>query len=160
MNNIFWLRDGILAGRSGPNRDCWDLQAIKAAGFSAILSVNNAEGVDQSTIDDLKMAYLNVPLPANIPPERDDGKHCLIGLPKALGFIQKYIASGPVLVHCRSGKDRTGMVLAAYLIQFEGYTVRQSIDAVLAVRPIAFSAEGWMALGLNVLQHFYKQHNK
>lgn len=59
--------------------------------------------------------------------------------------------NGPVLVHCRSGKDRTGMVLAAYLIEIEGYGVKRAMEEVLAVRPIAFSAEGWMEFGLEVL---------
>jgi hypothetical protein len=43
------------------------------------------------------------------------------------------------------------MVLAAYLIEIEGYDVKQAMEEVLAIRPIAFSAEGWMEFGLEVL---------
>jgi len=64
---------------------------------------------------------------------------------------------GPVLIHCRSGKDRTGMVLAAYLIEFEGYDVEKAMEEVIAVRPIAFSAEGWMEFALEVLNLYQAQ---
>ncbi len=64
------------------------------------------------------------------------------------------MTNGPVLVHCRSGKDRTGMVLAAYLIEFEGCNEKEAMEKVTAVRPIAFSAAGWMEFGLEVLGLF------
>ena len=46
------------------------------------------------------------------------------------------------------------MVMAAYLIEFEEYDVKESMEEVMAVRPIAFSAEGWMEFGLDVLNHY------
>jgi len=62
-------------------------------------------------------------------------------------------------VHCRSGKDRTSMVLAAYLIKFEDYDVGSAIDKLLAVRQIAFSVEGWLEFAYDVLSH-YQTHNR
>ena len=50
------------------------------------------------------------------------------------------------------------MVMAAYLIQFEGFEVEKAMQEVIAVRPIAFSAEGWMAFGREVLQRFSESH--
>ena len=67
--------------------------------------------------------------------------------------------NGPILVHCRSGKDRTGMALAAYLIAFKNDETKVSMDKVLKVRPIAFSAQGWMDIVFDVLSH-YETHNK
>ena len=49
--------------------------------------------------------------------------------------------------------------MAAYLIKFEGYNAKEAMDEVISVRPIAFSAEGWMDFGLDVLKH-YQTHNK
>ncbi len=74
-------------------------------------------------------------------------------------FIRENMMNGPVLIHCRSGKDRTGMVLAAYLIEFEGCSEKEAMEKVTAVRPIAFSAEGWKEFGLEVLSLF-KTHSQ
>ena len=49
MQHLFWLVEGKVAGRSGPNKDPWDLQALKEAGIGAILSVNGGEGCEPST---------------------------------------------------------------------------------------------------------------
>ena len=51
------------------------------------------------------------------------------------------------------------MIMAAYLIEFEGYNAKEAMDKVIAVRPIAFSAEGWIEFGLDVLS-LYQTHNK
>ena len=159
MKHIFWLREGKIAGRSGPNSEIWDLNEIKASGFTSILSVNNGEAVRESMLSNLEIAYSNIPMSSNAPIRDGDKEECLDNLPKAMEFIRKNIKNGPVLIHCRSGKDRTGMVLAAYLIEFEGYEVIEAMNKVISVRPIAFSAEGWFEFGLEVLS-LYKTHNK
>ncbi|HGS4624602.1 TPA: phosphatase, partial [Vibrio cholerae] len=45
--------------------------------------------------------------------------------------------------HCKSGKDRTGLALAAYLLKSKGFGVEESMSAVKDVRDIAFSAPDW-----------------
>ena len=37
----------------------------------------------------------------------------------------------PVLVHCRHGSDRTGMMVAIYRIVVEGWTKAQAIDEMV-----------------------------
>ncbi len=159
MNQVFWLREGIIAGRSGPNRDPWDLSEIKANGFAAILSVNNGDAVHEALIAELGIEYANIPMSNNAPARTGDKEICLQNLPRAMAFIRKHKRNGPVLVHCRSGKDRTGMVLAAYLMEFEAYRARQAMQQVLEVRPIAFTAEGWMEFALTVLSHYEPDDN-
>ena len=44
MQHLFWLGEGKSAGRSGPNKDPWDLAELKASGIRAVLSVNGGEG--------------------------------------------------------------------------------------------------------------------
>ena len=158
MEHVFWLRKGKIAGRSGPNTIMWDLDELKASGIAAILSVNNGEAVHESILSNLGIAYSNIPMSSNAPAKDGDKELCLENIPKAMNFIRDNLLIGPVLIHCRSGKDRTGMVMAAYLIEFEGYNPREAMDKVIAVRPIAFSAEGWMEFGLDVLS-LYKSHN-
>ncbi len=151
MQHIFWLEAGKIAGRSGPNTNAWDLDEIKAGGISAILSVNNGDAVHESLLASQGLAYANIPMSSNAPVREGDKEICLRNIPRAMDFIHENLANGPVLIHCRSGKDRTGMVMAAYLIEFEGYNASEAMDKVIEVRPIAFSAEGWMDFGLEVL---------
>ena len=151
LQHIFWLERGKIAGRSGPNTDAWDLDEIKAGGISAILSVNNGDAVHESLLAELGLAYANIPMSSNAPVREGDKEFCLQNLPRAMDFIHQNLASGPVLIHCRSGKDRTGMVMAAYLIDYEGYEAIGAMDKVIEVRPIAFTAEGWMDFALEVL---------
>ncbi len=159
MEHVFWLRKGKIAGRSGPNSNIWDLNEIEASGIASILSVNNGEAVHESMLSNLGMTYSNIPMSSNAPARDGDKELCLNNLPKALEFIRENLINGPVLIHCRSGKDRTGMVMAAYLIEFERYNVKKAMEEVIAVRPIAFSAEGWKEFGLEVLS-LYKTHNQ
>jgi protein-tyrosine phosphatase len=56
-----------------------------------------------------------------------------------------------VLVHCRSGKDRTGLFLSYYLCVIEGLTPSEAVREVRRVRPIALSAEGWESFSYRVL---------
>ena len=119
MEHVFWLRKGKIAGRSGPNTNMWDLHEIKSSGIGSILSVNNGEAVHESMLSSLGIAYSNIPMSSNAPAREGDKELCLENLPRAMEFIRENLKNGPVLVHCRSGKDRTGMVMAAYLIKFE-----------------------------------------
>ena len=132
----------------------WDLNEIKANGIAAILSVNGGDAVHETMLSNLEIAYANIPMSSNAPVRNGDEALCLANLPKAMQFIRENTMNGPVLIHCRSGKDRTGMVLAAYLIEFEGYDVKEAMDEVISVRSIAFSAEGWMQFALEVLKLF------
>ncbi len=159
MEHVFWLKEGKVAGRSGPNTNVWDLNEFKASGFAAILSVNDGEAVHESMVSNLGIVYSNIPMSSNAPARDGDKEFCLENIPKAMDFIRENLMTGPVLIHCRSGKDRTGMVMAAYLIEFEGYNAKEAMDKVIAVRPIAFSADGWMEFGLDVLS-LYKTHNQ
>ena len=153
MKHVFWLREGVIAGRTGPNHNPWDLAEISAGGFAAILSVNDGEAVHESLIASLGMKYANIPMSDNAPARDGDREFCLANLTRAMAFIQEHRQKGPVLVHCRSGKDRTGLVLAAYLVEFEHYDAHKAMAELLDLRPIAFSAEGWMEFALEVLDH-------
>ncbi len=154
MKHVYWLREDKIAGRTGPNTHLWDLHELKAGGIAAILSVNHGEAVHETLLSGAGIAYANIPMSSNAPVREGDREICLENLPRAMAFIRENMENGSVLVHCRSGKDRTGMVLAAYLIKFEGCDTRAAMDQVLAVRPIAFTAQGWMELTLDVLDRY------
>lgn len=157
MQKVFWLIEGKIAGRSGPNLDAWDLNEFKANDIHAVLSVNFAEAVDQDAMQGAGIVHANIPMSPNAPVQAGDKETCLSNLPKAMAFIEAQSQQGPVLIHCRSGKDRTGLVMGAYLIQFEGKSAREAMLQVLEVRPIAFSAEGWMDFALDVFKSFERE---
>ena len=154
LQHVFWLRAGKIAGRSGPNSDAWDLEEIRAGGITAVLSVNGGEAVHETLLARLGIAYANIPMSSNAPARDGDCEICLQNIPRAMAFIGENLARGPVLIHCRSGKDRTGMVMAAYLIEFEGYSAEAAMGEVIDARPIAFTAQGWREFGLEVLSRY------
>jgi protein tyrosine/serine phosphatase len=50
------------------------------------------------------------------------------GIISALKLIKSAEGRGPVLVHCKHGADRTGVVIAMYRILYQGWTKEQAVD--------------------------------
>ena len=141
MQHIFWLRPGKLAGRSGPDLAPWVPAQLAKAGIGAILSVNDARMVHVEDLISAKIDYACIPLSPNAPPREGDLEHCMEALPRALQFVLDAIGQHKTpMIHCRSGKDRTGLLMCYYLCQCEAYSVRDAITEVRRVRPIALSA--------------------
>jgi protein-tyrosine phosphatase len=152
MDHIFWLVPNILAGRCGPSEQPWRLDRLRQSGFGAVLSVNDGELCRPAEFIQQGLAYACIPLSNNAPPRDGDLEYCLRVLPAALSFVRANISRGvPVLVHCAAGKDRTGLLMAYYLMQSDGCSPRQAMDRVRAVRSIAFTADGWDDFAFQVL---------
>ena len=152
MRNVFWLRPGVIGGRTGPNHDSWDPRDLAAGGIGAVLSVNDAELVRPDELAAAGIEYCHVPLSDAAPPRPGDLEICVGALPRALAFVAGAIERRRgVLVHCRSGKDRTGLFLAYYLCVTEGLTPSEAIRELKRVRPIALTAEGWQSFAYQVL---------
>lgn len=152
MQHVFWLVDGELCGRPGPNHQPWQASELRQAGVGALLSVNNADSVYADDFAALGMPCRCIPLAANAPPRAGDLELCLQRLPTAYTWARGEIESGrPVLVHCRQGKDRTGLFMAYYLKRRHGLTTDEAIARVKAARPIALTADGWDRFAVEVL---------
>jgi protein-tyrosine phosphatase len=152
MKNVFWLIPGKLAGRTGPNVDPWDPLELKQNGIEAVLSVNSGVLVDAGALEACGITYACMPFSWNAPPILGDIEICLQALPRAFAFVHEHIKAGKaVMVHCTSGKDRTGLLMSYYLMRTQGMTVDEAIVEVRRVRPIALSALGWEAFGREVL---------
>jgi protein-tyrosine phosphatase len=142
----------VLGGRSGPNRDSWHPRDLAAGGVRAILSVNDGELVHPDELTEVGISYFCAPLSDSAPPQEGDLEICVSALPRALSFAVRSIAQRrPVLVHCTSGKDRTGLFLSYYLCVTEGLSPTCAIRDVRRVRPIALSADGWEPFAQRVL---------
>jgi protein-tyrosine phosphatase len=152
VKHVFWLEAGRLAGRAGPNREPWDLGELHAGGIRAVLSVNDGVCCHAEDFAALEIAYACAAMPDSVPPAPGDEQRCREAAEHALSFIDEHLAADrTVLVHCSSGKDRTGLVLAYYLVKRRGYEPEEALAVVRAVRPIALSAEGWEDLALRLL---------
>lgn len=153
MKHVFWLVPGAVAGRTGPDRHPWDAGELRAGGIGAVLSVNDGGACHGEDFAALGMAYRCIPLSDNAPPLDGDIAHCLRALSAAYDYVRGELDKDrAVLVHCRSGKDRTGLFMCYFLIRESGVTAEDAIKAVRRVRPIALSAEGWEELAAAVLE--------
>ena len=152
MQHIFWLVPGVLAGRSGPSQDPWQLGELKSQGLGAVLSVNDGELCHPDDFARLAIRYLCTPLSPNAPPLDGDALHCRTVLPLAYNFAKTNEAQGvATLVHCHAGKDRTGLFMAYFLVRSQGRAPADAIARVRAVRSIAFTAPGWDEFAHEVL---------
>jgi hypothetical protein len=152
MDKLFWLLPGELAGRAGPDREPWNLDSLWSGGIRAILSVNDGRIVHAADLKARGIAYACEPLSPNAPPRRGDDEICRVALPRAYNFVEGQLRDGrPVLVHCSSGKDRTGLFLCYFLVRRFGLSPERAMDRVCLVRPIALSAEGWREFATGLL---------
>ncbi len=152
MQHLFWLVPDKLCGRPGPNHQPWRAQELKDAGIGAVLSVNNGESVYADEFESIGMACRCIPLASNAPPRPGDLELCRQRLPQAYAFARGEIETDKVvMVHCRHGKDRTGLFMAYYLMARHNLSSVDAIAKVMSVRPIALTATGWSDFSVEVL---------
>lgn len=66
-----------------------------------------------------RLDYVRMPMVAWLPREKD--------IVRFLGIVTDE-KRAPVLVHCRVGADRTGMLMAAYRVVIQGWTKTEAIE--------------------------------
>lgn len=138
--------DPKLAGRCGPSNIPFDLDRLKhREDIDAIVSLQEvsderieqwrAAGLDVKTLF-FRMGSLN---------DENDVEAFIEGsVTTALEYIDEQHSQGNhVLVHCYAGLDRTGAVLACWLIKATNCTPEDAIEEVKNVRPRAFVTDGY-----------------
>jgi protein-tyrosine phosphatase len=155
VDQVFWVIPEKLAGRPGPDRVPWNVAALRAGGIGAVLSLNDGVLCHPQDFQAHNINYVCMPLSDNAPPLPGDDRICLEVLPRAYEFVSSQMnRQRRVLVHCSSGKDRTGLFLSYFLMQHAGLSVAEAMSGVREVRPIAMSAWGWEEFAKRVLAHF------
>jgi protein tyrosine/serine phosphatase len=99
------------------------LTELGAMGIKVDLDLREASDatkVEKEQAEKLGMKYVNIPMKPFSAPTNDVLEHALALLGQA--------RPGPVFVHCRRGKDRTGVVIACYRIQHDGWSNQQALD--------------------------------
>lgn len=152
MQQVFWLRPKLIAGRPGPGHYPWQPAELAAGGIGAVLTVNAAQSVYADDLAAAGIEHAWLPMEDNAPPRPGDFEHCVATLPRALAFIRAMHAlDRAVLIHCTAGKDRTGLTMAYYLCREEGFGAEAAIAEVRQVRPEALSALDYEPFAIDVL---------
>jgi hypothetical protein len=142
MQHVYWVIEGLLAGRKGPMLAPWDLAELRVGGLRVIVSLS--EEVDPDRIAAAGLRLYRYAIPPVLIFTSEQQEDLLEGVEAALPVIQREVTGGwPVLVHCHEGKDRTGAMLACYLIRYRGHTADRAIECVRERRPDAMSAPGY-----------------
>ena len=144
MNHVFWLIDGMLAGRPGPVLEPWDASELYDGGLRVVLSLNT-EAVP-SELASAGLRHRSMPMPPILPLTIPFQDFLLNELEEILPILHEELTAGqPTMIHCHAGKDRTGLVMTAFLVRYRGLLIEDAIARVRAVRPIAMSAPGYQA---------------
>ena len=121
-----WLIKDIIAG-SAQIKKLNELAWLKENGIKAIVTLR-LNPLDKNFIESLGFEYLFLPI-VRVP--------SLIKIKLFLNFVNLMIAQNkPVLIHCRNGLGRTGMMLAMYLID-KGYYPDDAIKEIETYNPKA-----------------------
>ena len=72
----------------------------------------------------LGMQFLNVPLDSLDPFTTEEDA----AIDQVLGLLNSASVQSPIYLHCEHGKDRTGLVIALYRIQHDGWTPKAAFD--------------------------------
>lgn len=119
-----WVREGRLAASGRPYSRS-QVEWLRGRGVTSILSLTE-EPLPGEWTRGVSAKHLS--LKDHAPVSHSD---MLLGAE----YIHSSISRGEVvLVHCLAGKGRTGSVLAAYLMVYEGKSARQAIDELRRTR--------------------------
>lgn len=142
MRHIYWVIEGLLAGRPGPIAQPWLPEELYCSGIRAVVSLAEEEPPPDLTAHGFTHHIAKFPPVMLFSP----------GMRKAFIYqalpVWRFIdcqimTNSPTLVHCHAGKDRTGAILAGYLIIYKGYSREEALKRVRAAQPDAMTAEGY-----------------
>jgi protein-tyrosine phosphatase len=137
MDQIYWVTPR-LAGRCGPSACQWDLQAVYKAGFRIIVSLD--ERVDVKEIEKHGFEHFPLYLPDVALITRELKEQFLEAAVQFVRFVQSH--KEPILVHCYAGNDRTGAMLACFLIS-RGKKADKAIAEIRTLNPFAMTTLGY-----------------
>ena len=112
--NFHKVNDGLYRGGQ-PSRQ--GFESLAKLGVKTVLDLRIPEGQsngEKKIVESLGMHYIHLPLHGGTTPTQND-------IDRAFAVLLDS-AQAPVFVHCREGKDRTGMIIACYRISHDGWT--------------------------------------
>lgn len=132
-----------------------DLQTIAGWGASLILNLVEDHEMQALGVADTAsrlpagIAYLRLPIPDASIPDRDWEQQWALCSP----HLRKHLGAGErIIVHCKGGLGRTGLVVARLLIEF-GTPPEEAVAMVRAARPGAIETAGQHRYVLALMAH-------
>jgi len=142
MKQVYWIIPDELAGRCGPELIPWDCWDLNAGGIRAMASLTQPE--DEGEVRRAEIEHLPLYFPGMLLTDDEDFEFFLSFVPRFLDFAARAREQGkPLMVHCTYGCDRTGAMLAIYLVAFHGLSSEEAISKVRSVNSEAMSATGY-----------------
>ncbi len=114
LDNLFYVDEGVFRSEQPHDENMKDLMTL---GVKEILSLREFHG-DKDDITNSHFTLHRVRIDTD-----DITEEQVI---KALRIIKN--RQGPILIHCWHGSDRTGTVIAAYRVVFNGWSKAQAVD--------------------------------
>ncbi len=108
-------------------------QTLKSMGIKTVINLR-ARHTERKEVETAGMKYLEFPLPMT----KNVRKERLQEIVRAMSDLSNH----PVYVHCALGQDRTGIVVAAYRMDVDGWSFE---DAVKEMQSFGFN-DAWIHL--------------
>ena len=129
--NFSWFKEGVIAA-SGVPATRSSVNWLVKEGIRSVLSLT--ERVPPA-LNSSPLRVYHIPMANRMPAPSNK-------LVEAVRVIRREESAGnPILVHCLSGRGRTGMVLASYLVLVEGLEPEEAISIVRSARPGSLKRE-------------------
>ena len=143
MQHVYWIIDRLLAGRPGPVREPWDPRALYAGGIRAVVSLAAEEAVEE--LSPYGLEHYRAAFPPVFLFSHGMRKAFIYQALPVWEFIHTRIEAGkPALIHCHAGADRTGAILAGYLVLYHLASPEEAIIRVQTANPCAMAAPGYI----------------
>ncbi len=142
MEHVYWVIDHLLAGRPGPQLEPWDPAELYAAGIRTIISLAAEEPVDG--LESYGITHYRADFPPVMLFSKGMQKAFIYQAIPVWDLIEEQLERGmPTLVHCHAGQDRTGAILAGYLVTHRRLTPELALQRLRNAKPTAMSADGY-----------------
>ena len=79
---------------------------------------------EREVVEKLGMNFINIPM-------NGSKKQSIEKIEKCLSIINNE-SNKPIFVHCQAGKDRTGLIFAAYRIKYDNWSFKDAFTEMLA----------------------------
>ncbi|MCA1574116.1 MAG: tyrosine-protein phosphatase [Acidobacteria bacterium] len=147
LSNFHKVNEGIYRGAQPKPGG---LQRIRKFGIKTIVNLRDDDSRAQEEEADARsigLRYFNIPLGRLGRPDDKD-------IEQVLATINDP-ENQPVLVHCKKGADRTGVVIAIYRITHNGWTSQQA-----KAEANRYGMKPWQLGMKDYIHDFYKQQGK